>query len=93
MKMLEQALAAGGKVLDGTTAFTLYDTFGFPLDLTADTPVPTCGGPGPTGPTRAAGLGVSVEPAKPEPCALKGADAGMCSQRGAGFDAGSCNLR
>ncbi len=36
MKMLEQALAAGGKVLDGTTAFTLYDTFGFPLDLTAD---------------------------------------------------------
>ncbi|MDH5246575.1 MAG: alanine--tRNA ligase, partial [Betaproteobacteria bacterium] len=36
MKMLEQALATGGKVLDGTTAFTLYDTFGFPLDLTAD---------------------------------------------------------
>ena len=36
MKMLEQALAAGGKVLDGNTAFTLYDTFGFPLDLTAD---------------------------------------------------------
>jgi len=36
MKMLEQALARGGKVLDGETAFTLYDTFGFPLDLTAD---------------------------------------------------------
>jgi alanyl-tRNA synthetase len=36
MKILEQALAAGTKVLDGETAFTLYDTFGFPLDLTAD---------------------------------------------------------
>jgi len=36
MKILEQALAGGSKVLDGETAFTLYDTFGFPLDLTAD---------------------------------------------------------
>jgi alanyl-tRNA synthetase len=36
MRMLEQALAGGKKVLDGETAFTLYDTFGFPLDLTAD---------------------------------------------------------
>jgi hypothetical protein len=39
-------------------------------------------------------IGISVVPApKPEPCPLKGADAGMCSQRGAGFDAGSCDLR
>ncbi len=36
MRMLDQALAAGGRTLDGATAFTLYDTFGFPLDLTAD---------------------------------------------------------
>ena len=36
MKMLDHALAGDKKVLDGATAFTLYDTFGFPFDLTAD---------------------------------------------------------
>jgi alanyl-tRNA synthetase len=36
MKILETALAKDSKNLDGNTAFTLYDTFGFPLDLTAD---------------------------------------------------------
>ena len=40
MKVLETALAelskAGAKTLSGETAFTLYDTFGFPFDLTAD---------------------------------------------------------
>lgn len=36
MKILEAALAKDGKNLDGNTAFTLYDTYGFPLDLTAD---------------------------------------------------------
>ena len=36
MKILEAALAKDGKRLDGRTAFTLYDTYGFPLDLTAD---------------------------------------------------------
>jgi alanyl-tRNA synthetase len=36
MRMLEGALRDKPAVLDGDTAFTLYDTFGFPLDLTAD---------------------------------------------------------
>ncbi len=40
MKILGSALETlsktGGKTLDGATAFALYDTFGFPLDLTAD---------------------------------------------------------
>ncbi|MEF7613730.1 alanine--tRNA ligase [Aquincola sp. MAHUQ-54] len=40
MEILESALAnvetAGTKVLDGELAFKLHDTFGFPLDLTAD---------------------------------------------------------
>ena len=40
MSILENALAAleqkGGKTLDGELAFKLHDTYGFPLDLTAD---------------------------------------------------------
>ena len=36
MKILEVALAKDPLRLDGKTAFSLYDTYGFPLDLTAD---------------------------------------------------------
>ena len=36
MEILETALSASSKVIDGETAFKLHDTFGFPLDLTAD---------------------------------------------------------
>ena len=36
MDILEAALTQGTTVLDGETAFKLHDTYGFPLDLTAD---------------------------------------------------------
>ncbi|CAG1017487.1 alanyl-tRNA synthetase [Burkholderiaceae bacterium] len=36
MEILERALASGAKQIDGDTAFKLHDTFGFPVDLTAD---------------------------------------------------------
>ena len=40
MKLLESALkddaAAGSRTIPGKIAFTLYDTYGFPVDLTAD---------------------------------------------------------
>ena len=36
MEILETALAGGAKQVDGETAFKLHDTYGFPLDLTAD---------------------------------------------------------
>ena len=36
MGVLESALASGERLLDGETVFRLYDTYGFPVDLTAD---------------------------------------------------------
>jgi alanyl-tRNA synthetase len=50
MALLEEATAdlAGGGVLPGETAFKLYDTYGFPLDLTQDA-------------VRARGLSVDLE--------------------------------
>src|SRR5690625_6026237 len=38
MRILDAALAQlkSGDTLDGQTLFTLYDTYGFPVDLTAD---------------------------------------------------------
>jgi alanyl-tRNA synthetase len=36
MEVLESALLREDRMLDGETVFKLYDTFGFPVDLTAD---------------------------------------------------------
>jgi alanyl-tRNA synthetase len=36
MEILERALSAGATQIDGDTAFKLHDTYGFPVDLTAD---------------------------------------------------------
>ena len=36
MTLLDNAMKDGNKVLDGEVAFKLHDTYGFPLDLTAD---------------------------------------------------------
>ncbi|MEC4718555.1 alanine--tRNA ligase [Noviherbaspirillum sp. CPCC 100848] len=36
MEILERALGTGAQQIDGDTAFKLHDTYGFPVDLTAD---------------------------------------------------------
>ncbi|QAU33773.1 alanine--tRNA ligase [Janthinobacterium sp. 17J80-10] len=36
MEILDNALASGAQSIDGDTAFKLHDTYGFPVDLTAD---------------------------------------------------------
>ncbi|TAK75137.1 MAG: alanine--tRNA ligase [Aquabacterium sp.] len=36
MEILDKALASGARQIDGETAFKLHDTYGFPVDLTAD---------------------------------------------------------
>jgi alanyl-tRNA synthetase len=48
MGILEQVMAQATQTIDGATAFLLYDTYGFPLDLTQDI-------------AREAGLGVDLE--------------------------------